>query len=294
MFLLNKEFRFCVNHTNMTKDVSIIIVCRNSVDNIESAILSAISAEPEEIIIVDGNSTDGTLDVIAKYQNQVKLVSDPGKGVAMARQVGADASSSEWLFYLGCDNAIEPNAIEELKEYLIAHDWVMGGMLTRIKDTSKYLAFCNNERWKFKITEGPKTTVGSPFMIKSSILKEFRYNTVRKFSDDTDLCERLTENGYKIGYANVICYETLDNSYAELKARFKMYGISDAEVYNAHKDSWTKQRRRQSRLHPYRSEFKVIMSGVKGFWTKVKVFPYAFLITWIRYRSWFKNRNIHK
>mgnify|MGYP002626054220 CR=1 FL=1 len=278
----------------MTKDVSLIIICRNCVDNIESAIQSAISAGPDEIIVVDGNSTDGTLDVIAKYANQVKLVTDPGKGVAMARQVGADSASSEWLFYLGCDNTIEPDSIEKLKEYMIAHDWVLGGMLTRIKDTSRYLAFCNNERWKTKITEGPKSVVGTPFMIKTDLLKQFRYNTVRKFSDDTDLCERLIESGHQIGYSDVICYEMTANSYAELKARFKMYGISDAEVYNAHRNEWSKQRKRQSRLHPYRSEFKVIMKGVKGFWTKVKVFPYAFLITWIRYRSWFKNRNIHR
>ena len=278
----------------MNSDISIIIVCRNAVNLIEKAIVSAINASPDEIIVVDGNSTDGTLDVISKFKDCVKLVSDPGKGVAMARQVGADASACKWLFFLGCDNEIEPNAVLELRDYLEKHDWVMGGMLTRIKDTSHYLAFCNNERWKFKITEGEKSTVGSPFMIKADILKEFRYNTVRKFSDDTDLCERLIGAGYKIGYSDVICYETMDNSYEELKGRFKMYGISDAEVYNAHRNEWSKNRKRQSLLHPYRSEFKIILKGVKGFWTKVKVFPYAFLITWIRYRSWFKNRKIHR
>lgn len=278
----------------MTKDVSIIIICKNCADNIESAIQSALNAAPQEIVIVDGHSTDGTLDIVEKYKDQVKLVFDPGKGVAMARQVGADNATSEYLFYLGCDNEIEPDSIEKLKIYMEEHDYAMAGMLTRIKDTSKYLAFCNNERWKFKITEGPKSVVGSPFMVKADLLKQFRYNTQAKFSDDTDLCERLIENGYQIGYSDVICYENTDNSYAELKARFRMYGVSDAEVYNAHKDTWTKRRKRQSRLHPYRSEFKVIMKGVKGFWTKVKVFPYAFMITWIRYKSWFKHRNIHK
>jgi GT2 family glycosyltransferase len=173
------------------------------------------------------------------------------------------------------------------------HDYALAGMLTRIKDTSKYLAFCNNERWKFKITEGPKSVVGSPFMIKAQVLKEIPFNTTKKFSDDTDLCERIIKAGYQIGYSDVICYESLDNSYEDLKRRFKIYGISDAEVYNAHKDEWTRKRKWQSLLHPYRSEFKVILSGVKGFWTKVKVFPYALLITGIRYRSWYKNRKNH-
>lgn len=278
----------------MTKDVSIIIICKNCADNIESAIQSALNAVPQEIVIVDGHSTDGTLDIIEKYKDQVKLVFDPGKGVAMARQVGADNATSEYLFYLGCDNEIEPDSIEKLKLYMEEHDYAMAGMLTRIKDTSKYLSFCNNERWKFKITEGPKSVVGSPFMVKAELLKKFRFNAQAKFSDDTEICERLIENGYQIGYSDVICYENTDNSYAELKARFKMYGISDAEVYNAHRNEWSKKRKRQSLLHPYRSEFKVILKGVKGFWTKVKIFPYAFLITWIRYRSWFKNRKIHR
>ena len=277
----------------MNEHISVIIICKNCADHIEKAIQAALSTDPDEIIIVDGHSTDGTLSIIEKYKDRVKLVFDPGKGVALARQTGADNASGDYLFYLGCDNEIDPDAVEKLKAYMDEHDYALAGMLTRIKDTSKYLAFCNNERWKFKITEGPKSVVGSPFMIKAQVLKEIPFNTTKKFSDDTDLCERIIKAGYQIGYSNVICYESLDNSYEDLKRRFKIYGISDAEVYNAHKDEWTGKRKRQSLLHPYRSEFKVILSGVKGFWTKVKVFPYAVLITGIRYRSWYKNRKNH-
>ena len=195
---------------------------------------------------------------------------------------------------MGCDNEIDPDSVIKLRDYLVEHDWVMGGMLTRIKDTSSYLAFCNNERWKTKITEGEKTTVGTPSMIRAEILRKFKYNTERKFSDDTELCERLRENGYKIGYSNIICYEILDNSLAELKARFKMYGISDAEVYNSHKSVWSTRRKRRSLLHPWNSEFVQAFKGVERWSTKIRMIPYLAYITYVRYVSWYHNRNIHQ
>ena len=272
--------------------VSIIIICKNAKDIIESAIVSAIDSKPYEIIVVDGKSTDGTRQIIDKYAAKVKVLEDPGKGVAVARQIGVNEAKGEYIYFLGCDNEIEPNSIYRTKEYMLSHDYVYCGMLTRIKDTSNYMAFCNNERWKYKITEGPKSIVGTPFIVKTDILRKFPYNTNLKFADDTDLCERITSAGYKIGYSDVICYETAENSVKELRARYKMYGISDAEFYNQHKQQWTTARKIKSLMHPFKSEFVLGLRAAEGLWTKVKLLPYLTLVTYYRYISWFEHRNI--
>ncbi|MBP5484227.1 MAG: glycosyltransferase family 2 protein [Bacteroidales bacterium] len=275
------------------KEVSIIIVCKNAVDGIARALDSALATNPYELIVVDGHSTDGTLDVILGYGDSVTLLTDPGKGIALARQIGINAASGKYVFFMGCDNEIDPDSISRLKAYMLSHGYVYCGMLTRIRNLDSYLARCNNERWKYKITEGPKSIVGTPFLVQKNILDEFPYDTTLQFADDTNLCERITGGGYSIGYSNVVCYEILDNSYAELKSRYIMYGISDAEFYNQHKKEWSAKRRRQSRLHPWRSEFVLGLRSVKGLGRKLYMLPYLFLITGLRYWGWWSHRNVN-
>ena len=273
------------------KEVSIIIVCKNSKDIIRPSIESALKSNPHEVIVVDGNSTDGTREIVDEYKDQLMILTDPGKGIAMARQIGVDAATGKYVFFLGCDNEIESDSISKLKDYMLKKNWVYCGMLTRIKDTSTYLGFCNNERWKYKIFEGERKIVGTPFIVETRILKEFPYNTNLKFADDTDLCERITNAGYKMGYSDVVCYEILDNSISELKRRYKMYGISDAEFYNKHKTDWPLGRKLKSLLHPIGSEFRLGLKNAKGFFTKIKLIPYLVLITYYRYVGWYGHRN---
>lgn len=268
------------------KEVSIIIVCRNSKEIIRRSIESALLSNPLEVIVVDGNSTDGTREIVEEFKDEIKILTDPGKGVAMARQIGVDAAIGKYIFFMGCDNQIEPDSILRLKEYMIHHNWVYCGMLTRIKDTSSYLGFCNNERWKYKFYEGERRIVGTPFIVETRILREFPYNTDLMFADDRDLCERITGNGYKMGYSDVICYEILDNSIAELKRRYKMYGISDAEYHCTHKQEWSFVQRCKSLLHPIRVEFALGLRKAKGVLTKLKLIPYLTMITYFRYMGW--------
>ena len=71
---------------------SIITVVFNNVDNIENSILSVLSQNyPNvEYIVVDGASTDGTLEVINKYRDKIdKLISEKDTGIYDALNKGS-------------------------------------------------------------------------------------------------------------------------------------------------------------------------------------------------------------
>lgn len=87
--------------------ISIITVCYNAVDTIERCICSVISQQyPDvEYIVVDGGSTDGTLDVLSRYKNSINiLVSEPDKGIYDAMNKGIKLSSGEILGVLNADD----------------------------------------------------------------------------------------------------------------------------------------------------------------------------------------------
>jgi glycosyltransferase involved in cell wall biosynthesis len=92
--------------------VSVILLTKNSVLTVQKSIESIFkqTRKPDEIVVVDGNSTDGTLDIVKEYP--VKLVTEPGLGFGHARNLGVKNASGDIVFFIDSDCYAEPNWIE--------------------------------------------------------------------------------------------------------------------------------------------------------------------------------------
>ena len=87
--------------------VSIITVVLNNVKYIEACIQSVINQDYENIeyIIIDGGSTDGTIDVIKKYEDKITVwISEPDDGMYYAINKGIDMSSGDIIGILHSDD----------------------------------------------------------------------------------------------------------------------------------------------------------------------------------------------
>lgn len=83
--------------------ISVITVSYNVVDTIEETILEVINKKNEycEYIIVDGGSTDGTLDIIKKYQDKITLwISEPDEGIYDAMNKGIKLANGEYICFI--------------------------------------------------------------------------------------------------------------------------------------------------------------------------------------------------
>lgn len=88
--------------------VSILTVVYNGVGIIEETILSVLdqSYNNIEYIIIDGGSTDGTLDIIKKYESKLSLwVSEPDKGIYDAMNKGVSLCNGDWLLFMNCGDS---------------------------------------------------------------------------------------------------------------------------------------------------------------------------------------------
>lgn len=83
--------------------ISIITVCFNSVETMEDTIKSVLSQNYGDIeyIVVDGDSTDGTLDILTKHQDQIhRQISEPDNGIYDAMNKGLDIATGETVGFL--------------------------------------------------------------------------------------------------------------------------------------------------------------------------------------------------
>ena len=97
-----------------TPRVSIVTIVRNSAKTLPRTLESVISQDFRQIeyVVVDGGSTDGTLDVLRAAQNRIDLwISEPDRGISDAFNKGIAFSRGEIIGLLNSDDWYEPGAI---------------------------------------------------------------------------------------------------------------------------------------------------------------------------------------
>jgi glycosyltransferase involved in cell wall biosynthesis len=92
--------------------LSVVIPVRNAESFIEECLASVVAAAPAEIIVVDGCSTDRTLDIVGGYG--VRVLSDGGGGVATARMMGVHEARSEFIALIDADIVLPDGALAAL------------------------------------------------------------------------------------------------------------------------------------------------------------------------------------
>lgn len=104
--------------------ISIITVCYNAACTLEKTIQSVcMQSYPSiEYVVIDGKSTDSTVEILEKYklQDKLKYISEPDNGIYEAMNKGINSATGEWIFFLGSDDIFFDNGVLERifsKEY---------------------------------------------------------------------------------------------------------------------------------------------------------------------------------
>lgn len=119
---------------------SIITINYNNKDGLEMTINSVLgqSFQDFEYIIIDGGSTDGSVEVIKKYESQIDhWVSEPDKGVYNAMNKGIGMATGEYINFMNSGDAYHSSsALETIVGLHSDDDIIIGGYFERGKGVS--------------------------------------------------------------------------------------------------------------------------------------------------------------
>lgn len=123
--------------------ITVVTVCYNAVKEIERTMLSVLNQTYPNIeyIIIDGASTDGTVDVIKKYADRLAFwVSEPDKGIYDAMNKGIEHATGEWINFMNAgDSFYDENIFDKVFNSVDKDTIVVYGRLAMVNYGVKYL-----------------------------------------------------------------------------------------------------------------------------------------------------------
>lgn len=88
--------------------ITFITATFNSEKTLEQTISSILEQTYHDIeyIVIDGGSTDGTIDILKKYGNKIRWISEPDNGICDAVGKGIDLSTGDYINIIGSDDSL--------------------------------------------------------------------------------------------------------------------------------------------------------------------------------------------
>ncbi len=192
--------------------VSIIIVNYNGKELLQKCLDSLLKVNYDnfEIILVDNNSTDGTVEFITKnYPSLIIIKLDSNKGFAEPNNVAAKISKGKYLLFLNNDTVVTPNFISEMvkvmetdKKIAVCQSLLLkpDGSVDSSGDFIDHLGVVYNSKTEIDEIREVSSARGASMLVRSDIFEKLDGFDQKFFItfEDVDLCWRSWILGYRV------------------------------------------------------------------------------------------------
>ncbi len=237
-----------LNHTN-TKKLSVITVTYNAEHTLERTLKSVREQTYPAIehIIVDGNSNDGTVALIHRYENErLKWISEPDKGLYDAMNKGIKMATGDYLCFLNAgDTFYDTDTVQKIFASIDEDHSpdILYGETAIVDDNGRFLHMRRLQAPKnltWKSFKHGMVVCHQAFIVKRELVEP--YDLSYRFSADFDWCIRMMKKAKNIYNTDLILVNYLNtgmttaNRKASLRERYRImekhYGKVSTFLYH--------------------------------------------------------------
>ncbi len=234
----------------MQEKVTIITVCYNALEMLKKTMQSVDNQNYNnlEYIVIDGCSTDGTVDFLKNYKGKLsKYVSEPDKGIYDAMNKGVSFATGNYVIFLNAGDLFAENdtldKIFSSKNY--EADVIYGDVLKIGKDGKLFLKPAEKSHNAHKMYFCHQSS-----LTKTECLKEFPFDLRYKMSADFNFFKTLTKH---------------DKVFKQLNIPISIFDTSG--ISNTRRSAGLKE------------NIKIVKCQ-DNFWDKIKLLPRLYFVCW--------------
>ncbi|MCD7925959.1 MAG: glycosyltransferase [Bacteroides sp.] len=238
-----------MHNTHLHPKFSIITVTYNAAKVLEDTIQSIVTQtyKNTEYIIVDGGSTDGTLDIIQKYKEHIHtVVSEPDKGLYDAMNKGIKLATGDYICFLNAGDGLhEDDTLQQMVHSITGTELpdVLYGE-TEIVDSEGHFLHMRRlstpEKLTWKSFKKGMLVCHQAFFARRDRVEP--YDLQYRFSADFDWCIRIMKKAKVLHNTHLTIIDylnegmTTQNQKASLKERFRImakhYGMASTIMHH--------------------------------------------------------------
>ncbi len=217
--------------------LSVVVCVRNEEARIRDCLESIYANNPNELILVDGDSTDGTV-AIAREFSSIKIIKSQNSNLTRDRQKGLDAAKNNLVAMIDADHRLRPGDLDSLladmEEFQL--DIVQSGLISYVNNG--FWDEAEESAWELTHNSpGLRNMVGTaPAIYNKRVFKYVRFDDhITTTIDDTDFAYRLSkvpELRFGVGRTKVRQYHFAD--FKTYVRKFRWYGKGDGEFCRKH------------------------------------------------------------
>ncbi len=198
----------------MISDVTFVVIGRNEGKHL-SRTFESILKVTDNIVFVDSNSTDNSIEIAKKYKIKkiIKVISSYGTA-ALSRSKGAKEVSTKYIHFLDGDETIEENWLKKAINKIESNSNIVGVHGYKkvfTKNVNEYFILSDKHDWEPDYLQGA-------FLIDRSIYEKAGGMETRIFGEEErDLYVRVKSLGYEIWYIHELMASHYDFKVKTLK-----------------------------------------------------------------------------
>ncbi len=161
-----------------------------------------------EYIVIDGGSTDGSVDILKKYDEHIDYwVSEPDNGQSHAINKGLLQATGDWITWLHSDDLLLLGALQTVAEVMSGDkpvDWTVGSVVVTDVDKNQLRVFepvCNTDSWLdflcTKRARGTSLPQPSSFWSRKAMSQVGMLDETLNYAMDFEYWVRLARCGYR-------------------------------------------------------------------------------------------------
>ena len=243
--------------------ISVNICTYNEEKVIEDCLKSVIKNNPKEIIVIDGGSTDSTVQISESMGAKV-LISDK-IGLSSQRQYGIENSNQPFIAIVDADDNLEKNFLRILYDELIKYDYdaLLGREVAFEPVTywERAMGCLNNN---ITYTDKPIDTnmVGRPALYKKESLLTCGFDSFFDGAgcEDADLSIRMEKAGFRQGIGTGMTRRKQSSNTFDIIRKIIKYGRGDARIVKKHPHKLKSILYHQLINYPFIRPYKILKS----------------------------------
>lgn len=208
--------------------VSIVVCARNEAARLPACLAGVLALGADEIVVVDGGSTDGTADIAAAAG--VRVIRSGGKGLAFDRQLGAMSATGELIAMIDADHRPQPDLLDRMWEDMQHFGFAVVQTGVDIVPDAFWTRAEADAMAVFHHRPGPRKMIGvAPALYRRDVFETVGFDVGgQEVSDDADFCYRLAQTGATFGVGRVRVMQKHEPALSDYVAKFAWYGRRDA------------------------------------------------------------------